>query len=1129
MVLSKSAIAAIVVAVVIVVGVSIWAGVTFAPKGSSASKKYACVNNSCSESDSGTYDTLGDCQSNCPAVTVTTFNCTAPGTCSSVTGSGGTYATHADCTAACPAATVKKYKCNGATCQEDDSAGNFTDDNCGGHCTAVSSTWNCDPVLGCQSVPGNGGAYPDQPTCKSKCKQLQCDSSAGTCTATSTAYNDTDHCAQTCVPSNTCSGYRLPNRTLQAGTDYTLGAFTNKLSATYATPLTNVRITYPDPKNSATVVSNQPLMCYVGDWTDNGSTLFQQWSTSFGVPSTYSITGSPQVPFLYVPQLGTVAAITALGQKGLTFDPTKSYAQDARTLNGIPGVLIENLSTGKNYRVYMGQPPSMQASERFADNHFGYHNPAAGSNLRNTFYWNFRERTDALPMDKAYVSASTDLYSSYKDTTHDTCLYYQATLLSTQAMSAKLWPNGPAGSNDSLYVDFTDAAPLNGQLGVISGAGFNAKGMDLPNKLGSQLASVFIKPNVDVGNGVKKNVCELRTYIQWNGNNAYNVITTGGLISSKKWASGRYEIRAKVANKPSMVWAIWMFSAVYKLPSPMANCGSASCTACMNCTDYSTCCSLCSTAAGTKCGNCGGAGGAACASDSDCASAGTHCVIGPNPSQCNCQQCQSNPIPDNALCSGYDCSKAIACGWDSAKNQCTGSTSCSQYTTQDACNNSGPCQGQLTWKNAAPPVGIKTPWGGPETPQNIYYVGNADINDPSSAGSKYQAAAAASTTAGALLGGLPCSSYFNAEIDIEIPSNAPFFSGITSPTAPDTVRPTGHTMNMNTYRWTNSGGTGAYENLYTEAQQQSDGSRPQFIGDGCYHTYTFEWHTGDPNKNIRQSVDYFFDGNYVGSSDAFVPDIFSRLWICSWDSGRPNGSWNGRIGSGATVWSDVTESATTTVAPQTGTSLYSVNYVDYIKITPFNEANDKYLPDPLDQENMNQLYDPTQVGADPQTGAKLPSGSGMKPATCCALVQQPSPYDGTTTVNQCVSYAYHSPPANGIDWTNSQQYTCGAPLNGNKTAPYIKSQTMVPFFQTKTAITTADGTKGYGVVWDAANNELTPVNPSPGPGPSSSCEGANVACQTTANCVTYLNAQKCPASCAAGSYCKSNGYCSIHC
>jgi hypothetical protein len=922
--------------------------------------------------------------------------------------------------------------------------------------------------------------------------------------------------------------YRPGNTQLTKGTDYSLGSFTDSMSQTYSFPFTGVRITYSDPKNGDTVITNNRMMAYVGDWVDSGATQFAQWAKTYNVANpVYSITGDIHMPFLYVPQLGTNDNINKITT---FFTPNVPYAQDPRTLAGVPGVLIENLASKRSYRVYMGQPPSMQASERFADNHFGYHNTSAGNNLRNTWYWNFRERTDAMPMDTTYLSASTDLYNSYHDPQTNSCLYYQANVLSTAALSAKLWPHGPANSEQCLYVDFTDSAPLNGQLGVISGGGFNAKGMDLPNKMGASLASVLIKPNVNVGNGITKNVCELRTYIQWNGNTkSFNVSTSGGLITAKKWASGRYEIRAKVGNRPGMVWAIWTFTAVNKLPSPMSNCGSltdsAACAKCMNCSDYSTCCSLCSTdATESKCGTCG-TGGAACSSDADC-SGGVHCLIEPNAQQCNCQQCSTNPIPDNALCSGMDCSKTIACGWDPVK-KCTGGPTCAQYTTQDACNNSGPCQGTLTWKNAAPAVGIPTPWGAAQTPQNIYYVGASDINDPASAGPNYKAAVAGAADAGSLLGGLPCSSYFNMEIDFcEIPSNAPFYSNAPAP-APDQVRPTAHTANLNSYRFTNSAGTGTYTNYYIEAQPQNDGKNTvqPFIGDGCYHVYSYEWHTGDAAKGIRPKVDAFFDGDYIGTTDSFVSDIFSRLWIVSWNSS--NAHWNGSLGTGSTVWSDVQELPTTTLASQSDYSLYNVNYIDYISITPFGEANDKYLPDPLDQPNMNELLDPTRVGADKTTGDKLPGGSGLKPATCCALVKQVSPYDGTTQVDMCTDYAYHGIPANGTDWTNPT-IKCAPPRAGTNTAsPTVLSQTFVPFFQTKTAITTKDGVNGFGVIWNASEDELSGGSgPSPTP---TGCAGANVSCKTNGNsdCTAWMTQNHCATGCY--SYCGANGYCNIHC
>ena len=1079
-----------------------------------ACKKLKCDSSGSCATASDTFVDLTDCNKAC-ANQVYTYNCESDKGCVKIPGNTGRYPDSGTCQDVCLA---QKCDPSAGTCTAtSDSYMDQTD--CKNACTKQVYTFNCDGSKGCTQIPGSSGRYPNSEACQAACQKKKC--SGGSCSADSDTFIDVNDCAASCSTVGGCSTYRPSNAQLSPGVDWQLGSFTDAMSQTYSYPFTGVRITYEDPKNSNTVVNNSRMMAYVGDWVDSGAQLFSQWANTYGISPQYSIVGTPDVPFLYVPQLGTTANITNLGNKGLYFDPTKSYAQDARTLNNIPGILIENLSSGRSYRVYMGQPPSMQASERFADNHFGYHNPAAGDNLRNTFYWNFRGRTDNLPMETVYVSASTDLFNSYHDPTSKTCFYYDANILSTKALSSKLWPHGPASSVDCLYVDFTDSYPLNGQLGVISGAGFQAKGMDLPNKMGPQVPSLVIKPNVNVGNGLTKNVCELRTYIAWDGHNStFKVVTSGGLITSKKWASGRYEIRAKVGNRPGMVWAIWTFTAVYKLPSPMANC-QTDCSACVNCSDYSTCCSLCSTATGTKCGNCGGPGGAACSEDSDCS--GSHCVIAANPAQCNCNQCQANQIPEFAQCSGYDCSQSVACSWDTSKKVCVGSDACSKFTTQDSCNNSGPCQGTLSWKNAAAPVGIPTPWGAAEVPQNIYYVGTADIVDPASAGPNYKTEVAGAADAGALLGGLPCSSYYNMEIDFcEIPSNAPFYSEAPPP-APDTVRPTAHTANLNSYRFTNSAGTGSYTNYYVEAQAQSNGKKQPFIGDGCYHTYAYEWHTGDPAKNIRPKVDAFFDGDYIGTTDSFVSDVFSRLWIVSWNSS--NAHWNGSLGTNSTVWSDVTELPTTTVASQSGTSLYSVNYIDYISITPFNEANDKFTVDPLDQPNMNELMDPRRVGVDPNTGEVLPGGSGYKQPTCCALVKQPNPYDGTVQVDMCTDFAYHSVTSKGIDWTNPT-LLCGAPLNGDKVAPLIQTQAFVPFFQTKTAITTQDGLQGYGVIYSASQDELN--GGGGGGGGGGGCAGANVPCTSDDVCTAYLKAQNCPSSCYG--YCRpDNKYCSFHC
>ena len=1102
------------------------------PTCTNACQKYSCNSNkSTCNTPSTTFQDINLCNTACASSTSDTYNCAPDTGCVKPTdGTTGFYATSALCTANCQklGCDSNGKKCNVVTTTYQDLP------NCTTACaSSTSDTYNCAPDTGCaKATAPSVGFYATSALCTANCKQVGCDSSKGTCTTASSTYQDLPQCTSSCTitpPVTGCNTYRVPNSSLNKGVDSTLGTFTDAMSKTYAYPFSGVRVTYEDSVNGNTVVTGDRMIAYVGDWVDSGASLFGKWASTYGISPTYSITGTSDIPFLYVPQLGTVPNIASIGNN--VYDPSVTYANDFRTKNNIPGILIENTASGRSYRVYMGQPPSMQASERFADNRFGYHNPTtANTDFRNSFYWSFRERTNpsVIDLDKVYISASTDLYSSYQNTTSNTCLYYQANVLSTNALSAKLWPNGPSSATDSLYVDFTDANPLNGEFGVLSGAGFQSKGMDFPNKNGPEFASILIKPNVLVQPGVTKNVLELRSYITYNANSAaFTVLTSGGLISSKKWASGRYEIRAKVGNRPGMVWAIWTFTAVNKLPSPMGNCGAeANCAECMNCTDYSTCCSLCSATPGTMCGLCDDNNTTPCKKNTDC-SGSALCKIPVTASQCNCNQCETNPLPTtaaDATCSTYDCSAAIPCSWDNQKGQCNSGDVCAKYKNQNDCNNSGPCQGTLSWKDAAPPIGILTPWGAAETPKNIFYVGAADINDATTAGSNYQTAVATSVSSGAILGGMPCSSYYNMEIDFcEIPSNAPFYSNATAP-PPDQVRNTAHTANLNTYRFTNSAGTGTYTNYAVEAQKPVGANTAQpFIGDGCFHTYAYEWHTGDPAQNIRPKVDAFFDGDYIGTSDSFVPDVFSRLWIVSWNSANPH--WNGSLGKNSTIWSETTESPSTTVAPTTGFSLYNVNYIDYIRISPFNEANDKFVPDPLDQQNLNQVLDPSQVGMDVSTGKVKPGGSGIKPASCCALVKQPSPYDGKTTVDQCVSYPHDFPV---INWTAATQPTCNAPLKGDTTAPSLLSQSFVPFFQTKTAITTADQLQGFGVVWDASSNsELTP---SGGGGGGNPCESANVTCTVDQNCLAYTKTN-CTSNCSG--YCKTYGNpphtCSIHC
>ena len=174
--------------------------------------------------------------------------------------------------------------------------------------------------------------------------------------------------------------------------------------------------------------------------------------------------------------------------------------------------------------------------------------------------------------------------------------------------------------------------------------------------------------------------------------------------------------------------------------------------------------------------------------------------------------------------------------------------------------------------------------------------------------------------------------YPNHEIDIEIPSNAP--QTISKETNNSNKY---DTMNMNCYRWTNSNGTGAYNNLFCHNK------KGPFIGDGRYHTYRFDWHTG--GKDLSPRVDFYFDDNYIGTNDAFVPYMAGRLWIMllSPRNGQPGGSgvWNGVIDQNFHPASKVGDVAR-----------YASVMVDYVRVTPFNEPNDHYAPSAFDQPCM---------------------------------------------------------------------------------------------------------------------------------------------------------------------------------
>ena len=78
-----------------------------------------------------------------------------------------------------------------------------------------------------------------------------------------------------------------------------------------------------------------------------------------------------------------------------------------------------------------------------------------------------------------------------------------------------------------------------------------------------------------------------------------------------------------------------------------------------------------------------------------------------------------------------------------------------------------------------------------------------------------------------------------------------------------------------------------------------------------FHTYRFDWHTGDENETPR--VEYYFDGELIHTATEYIPTNESRFWLGLW---FPKG------------WAGSPDFEQTDLV------------VDYVRITPFHESGD---------------------------------------------------------------------------------------------------------------------------------------------------------------------------------------------
>ena len=113
--------------------------------------------------------------------------------------------------------------------------------------------------------------------------------------------------------------------------------------------------------------------------------------------------------------------------------------------------------------------------------------------------------------------------------------------------------------------------------------------------------------------------------------------------------------------------------------------------------------------------------------------------------------------------------------------------------------------------------------------------------------------------------------------------------------------------------------------------------RVEIINDGQYHTYTIDWHSGGDGEQPRvvwlidgEEV-YRHEGNEFGQDN--IPFRASRFWLGIW---FPAAGFQERI-DGETVprvgWAGDPDFDQATLE------------IDWVRITPFNEANDRYEPE----------------------------------------------------------------------------------------------------------------------------------------------------------------------------------------
>jgi hypothetical protein len=150
-----------------------------------------------------------------------------------------------------------------------------------------------------------------------------------------------------------------------------------------------------------------------------------------------------------------------------------------------------------------------------------------------------------------------------------------------------------------------------------------------------------------------------------------------------------------------------------------------------------------------------------------------------------------------------------------------------------------------------------------------------------------------------------------------------------------------NTANFNSYSSSNNSGGGSvgYVNipLVADAEQA-------IFGDGQYHTYGIEWHTGGEGPDgqpLPAVIHWYLDGNYQASANVFVPYRMGRLVIGAITTGGHPSHWAG--------------------IPSNMTTPHPESAISDVHVVPLEEPADYYSPQSIDQALQWRLRAPNMI------------------------------------------------------------------------------------------------------------------------------------------------------------------------